>query len=132
MRHDRAWCAAVALLMVACKSEESGGEKSDAGGEPDGGVQVGPPYNSCEVESECAWGEIDHEILTRKDCTCLYGCPYIPLSKETVERRAQQHAALCNPREDGDGKLCGVDDCATPGALACNAGACEAAPAAMR
>ena len=87
---------------------------------------------SALTESECAWGEIDHEILTRKDCTCLYGCPYIPLSKETVERRAQQHAALCNPREDGDGKLCGVDDCATPGALACNAGACEAAPAAMR
>lgn len=134
MKHGRAWCAAIALLLTACTSEEG----SDAGGEPDAevlsdaGVQVGPPYNSCAAETDCAWGEIDHEILTRKDCTCLYGCPYIPLSKETVARRKQQHAALCNPREDGNGDPCGIDDCATPGALVCNAGACEAAPAATR
>jgi hypothetical protein len=124
--------------MAACKSEEGAGEKPDAGSEPDaevmsdGGVQVGPPYNSCEAESDCAWGEIDHEILKKKDCVCLYGCPYIPLSKETVERRAEQHAKLCDPRADGNGDPCGIDDCATPGALACNAGACEAAPSATR
>lgn len=131
MRRSEIGSAAIGLLLLACKSE-GGGAALDAAvkidsGESDAGVQVGPPYNACTVVSDCAWGEIEHEILSHKDCVCLYGCPYIPLSKETVERRAAQHAELCKSREDGNGDPCGIDDCAEPGALACNQGVCEAA-----
>ena len=125
MRRCATWCVVGALLITACKSKNENGDSSDAGPEP----QVGEPYNSCQVDTDCGWGEIEHEILKPKDCVCLYGCPYIPLSKETVERRAAQHAQLCKPREDGNGELCGIDDCAEPPAVVCNAGACQSAKA---
>jgi hypothetical protein len=118
MRRSGTWCAAIALLMLACKSEN--------GGSADAGLQVGPPYNACKVDSDCAWGEIEHEIRSRKDCVCLYGCPYIPLSKQTAQRRAARYAEFCSSREDGNGDPCGIDDCAQPGAVVCNQGACEA------
>jgi len=120
MRRSLVWCAVLALLIPACKGEKGG----DASAPP----QVGAPYNGCKVDSDCAWGEIEHEILERKDCVCLYGCPYIPLSKQTVERRAGQHARLCEARQDGHGDPCGIDDCAEPPPLVCDAGVCGAAP----
>jgi hypothetical protein len=130
MKRSGIWCAAVALLMLACKSEIGiGGRdaevKNDAG-ESDAAVQVGPPYNACTIDSDCAWGEIEHEIRSKKDCVCLYGCPYIPLSKQTVDRRVAQHAQFCSARVDGNGDPCGIDDCAEPGAVVCNQGVCEA------
>jgi hypothetical protein len=132
MRRSGTWCAAIALLMLACTSEKGIREpdakvKSDGGASDAGMVQVGPPYNTCTVDSDCAWGEIEHEIRSKKDCVCLYGCPYIPLSKQTVERRAAQHAQFCSARVDGNGDPCGIDDCSEPGALVCNQGVCEAA-----
>jgi hypothetical protein len=113
------WCLVLALLTPACKSEDNSGA--------DAGPQVGAPYSTCAVDSDCAWGEIDHEVAGPKDCVCLYGCPYIPLSKQTVERRAAQHAQRCNPQKDGSGQPCGIDDCALPPALSCQAGVCRAA-----
>ena len=81
---------------------------------------------ACEVAADCQWGEIDHEILTKEDCICLFGCPYLALSKTTVERRLTQYAALCNPNEDGQGNLCPIDDCAQPPILMCTDKTCVA------
>ena len=50
---------------------------------------------------------------------CLFGCPYLPLSKTTVDRRNAQYKALCTPGKDGSGKTCPVDDCAPPKAITC-------------
>jgi hypothetical protein len=126
MKRCATWCVVGALLITACKTKNEDGASSDAGPpEP----QAGEPYNSCQVDADCGWGEIEHEILKPEDCVCLYGCPYIPLSKETVERRAAQHKQLCKPRYDGNGELCGIDDCAEPPTAVCNAGACQAAKA---
>jgi hypothetical protein len=127
------------LLVSACdddeeKSSDAGGEPSaDAGREPsasdaggDAPMMTGAPYNECKVDSDCGWGEIKREILKKSDCVCLYGCPYIPLAKSTVTRRAAQHGDLCDPRKDGQGQLCGVDDCAQPPPIVCDDGACAA------
>lgn len=114
--------------LPASKSSGAGGElpASDAGG--DSPMMTGPPFNECKVDSDCAWGEITREILKKSDCVCLFGCPYIPLAKSAVKRRAAQHKDLCDPRNDGQGKLCGIDDCAQPPSIVCDDGAC-AAPA---
>jgi hypothetical protein len=85
-----------------------------------------PPESQCNTSEDCAWGEINHEILTAKDCVCLLGCPYLPLSKTTVDRRAAQYKALCTPNQDGNGNPCPVDDCAGPPAIACNNHVCGA------
>ena len=85
------------------------------------------PYDACTTATDCGWTEIDHEIVTAADCPCLYGCPYIPLAKESVDRRAAQYQALCTPGVDGHGTACGIDDCALPGMLACQTGHCTAA-----
>jgi hypothetical protein len=90
---------------------------------------IGAPYNSCKVDSDCAWGEIKHEILKKLDCVCLYGCPYLPLAKSAVSRRAQQHSDLCDPRSDGNGDPCGIDDCALPPPIVCEDGTCVAGDA---
>jgi hypothetical protein len=91
-------------------------------------VDVGPadanPYTSCAYASECAWSEIDHEILTPADCPCLFGCPYLPLNKTTADRRQKQWAALCDPAHDGKGNPCEVDDCIVPPTIQCAAGQC--------
>jgi hypothetical protein len=84
--------------------------------------------DTCASTDDCAWGEIDREILKASDCMCLYGCPYLPQTKQTAARRLQQYGALCNPNKDGSGMSCGVDDCALPGAIACVSGTCKAAP----
>jgi hypothetical protein len=93
---------------------------------------VGPPYNSCNRDSDCAWGEIPHEIEQASDCICLYGCPYLALSKETVDRRVAQAQSKCNPRQDGQGQPCGIDDCNMPPPAVCSQGACGAADAGSR
>jgi hypothetical protein len=115
----------LALFTTACDGDDSeAGTSSDAGAKP---VMVGAPYNECSVDSDCAWGEIKREILKKSDCMCLYGCPHIPLAQSTVSRRAAQHEALCDPRSDGNGDSCGIDDCATPPPIACQDGVCAAA-----
>ncbi len=85
------------------------------------------PYDTCKAASDCAWGEIDKEILSSSDCMCLLGCPHYALSVETVNRRNAQHTKLCSPHKDGNGRSCPVDDCAPPPKLACVAGRCVAA-----
>lgn len=143
----------LALLLTACGGEsDKGATRSDAalGGEDAGAselatrsdaalggddagttepaIQVGAPYNECKVDSDCGWGEIKHEILKKSDCVCLYGCPYLPLSASTVARRASQHQTLCDPRRDGKGEACGIDDCSAPPAIVCAQGVCSASP----
>jgi hypothetical protein len=119
---------------LGCGDDSKPAKSSDAGEtapSEDAGKpmpMIGAPYNECEVDSDCAWGEIKHEILRKADCVCLYGCPYIPLSKSTVTRRASQHEELCDPRRDGEGEQCGIDDCSLPPAIVCEDGVC-AAPA---
>lgn len=85
-----------------------------------------PDSESCSVDADCGFGEIDHEILRRADCPCTYGCPYLPLNRDAIERRQSQYDALCDPRFNGNGEGCGVDDCAAPPAPACVAGRCTA------
>jgi hypothetical protein len=84
------------------------------------------PVGTCSVASDCAWGEIDHEIRTRADCPCTFGCPDLALDRATVARRQAQYAALCTPGVDGQGHGCPVDDCALPGSISCHGGVCAA------
>lgn len=121
--------AGAALFVAACGGNvSSAGGGGDGGGSGTGGAAGSEPYDACVTAADCAWGEIEHEILKASDCVCLYGCPYIPLSKETVDRRQEQHDALCTPGQDGNGNSCGVDDCAEPPVIACSNGKCVAAP----
>jgi hypothetical protein len=125
----RAALACAAIVFMAC-----GGnvvvEKHDGGGVAGGGGGSGGTtiigYDTCAVATDCGWGEIDHEIVTSSDCICLFGCPFIPLNVDTVNRRTQQYNSLCTPGIDGQGNPCAVDDCAGPGPAACNAGHCGA------
>ena len=82
------------------------------------------PQAACANADDCTWGEIDHEILSRSDCVCLFGCPSLPQSKTTATRRVQQHQALCDPNKDKNGNPCPVDDCITPPPLMCVQGTC--------
>jgi hypothetical protein len=108
-----------------------GGCKNDSGPKPP--PLVTPDAGSvntegCTVDADCGFGEIDHEILRRADCPCLYGCPYLPLNTVSIERRQSQYDALCEPSQNGMGQGCGIDDCARPPPAACVAGMCAAAP----
>lgn len=114
----RAMLASAALVFIACG----------------GGVIVPMPEagvapNACAEATDCAWGEIDHEITTSSECVCLLGCPSQALSKVTVDRRSQQYKLLCTPGKDGKGNTCPIDDCAAPPKLDCQAGKCVAAAA---
>ncbi|HWA72594.1 MAG TPA: hypothetical protein VG937_09675 [Polyangiaceae bacterium] len=95
-----------------------------AGGKATGGAATGGSDNACENASDCAWGEINHEILTKADCVCLFGCPYLPQSRTTVERRRAQYTALCTPGQNGQGMPCPIDDCIEMPSLSCVNGAC--------
>ena len=90
------------------------------------GVDVGADASTtaCVVATDCVWGEISYEIRTRSDCMCLLGCPSTPLNRVTVERRRAQYSAVCDPRFDGAGHPCPVDDCVGPPPLACRSGVC--------
>ena len=111
----RAALAGAALAFFAC-----GGSVTVPGVSPG-------PYDTCAAPTDCAWGEIDHEISSSSDCVCLFGCPHLPLSKATVDRRTAQYNAVCTPGTDGKGNPCPVDDCAAPPKLDCQAGKCAAA-----
>lgn len=106
-------------------SGSSGGSGGGGGGgsTTDASAPLPPPpaepYDACDAPTDCAWGEIPHEILSSSDCVCLFGCPYIPLSKATVDRRSAQYKALCKPNVDGQGHPCGIDDCASPPSITC-------------
>lgn len=82
--------------------------------------------DTCTVDADCTWGEIPKELLNASDCPCLYGCGYLPQTTATQERRGAQYEKLCNPRKDGQGNECGIDDCAPPGNVRCIAGTCRA------
>jgi hypothetical protein len=88
----------------------------------DAGLPVGTV--ACTAASECTWGEIDHEILAKTDCMCLFGCPYIPMNQTTFTRRQLEYKNLCDSRYDGSGQLCPIDECARPPAIACVDNAC--------
>jgi hypothetical protein len=115
--------AIAAVVCIACGANVV----VDGGGTGSGGHPGVPgPYDACAASTDCAWGEIDHEILTPSDCICLFGCPTLPLSQTTVARRNAQYAQLCTPDKDGKGNPCPIDDCAGPGPIACKAGHCAA------
>jgi hypothetical protein len=101
----------------------SGGAPGKGGSSGAGG---GRPPDACLISSDCDWGEIDREILSADACPCLYGCPGIALSRETIQRRQAQYDALCTPGRDGKGQPCGIDDCIVPPPLACIAQRCMA------
>lgn len=113
-----------AIALFACGTSVNTGNGGN--GSTGGGSGTGAPYDACATDADCAWGEIDHEIITSSDCICLFGCPYIPLSKATVERRQMQYQTLCTPGQDGQGNPCPIDDCAGPPQIQCQAGHCAA------
>lgn len=122
---------ACALACPSCKSDDAA--KSDSGGGGEGGSGGGDDEDAgsvdrCETAADCAYGEIDHEIVKKSDCVCLYGCPYLPLNKTTVDRRKASYKALCDPRTDAKGQPCGIDDCVPLKAIACDDHVCRAAP----
>jgi hypothetical protein len=129
--------AATAAFVFACKGGtgsvtddggSEGGSSSGTGGSSGSSGSSGNPgpYDTCSVASDCAWGEIDREIVTAADCPCLFGCPHLALGAETVKRRQDQYKALCTPGKNGKGQTCPIDDCAQPPPLACNGGKCGA------
>jgi hypothetical protein len=139
MRALRARGAAVAAVVVvgaACGGTVSvpgsdAGVSSDAGGSSSGAVDAGTdaaPIDTtgCALATDCGFGEIDHEIQSASDCVCLFGCPYIPLNKTTIDRRNAQYKTHCTPGKDGNGQPCPVDDCASPPQPVCKAGKCAA------
>lgn len=95
----------------------------------DVGVDVPPDIanvRACQTSTDCAWGEIDHEIVRSTDCVCLLGCPMLVLNRVTVDRRQAQYRSLCTPGRDGMGNPCPIDDCSQPPPLVCRDGACQA------
>jgi hypothetical protein len=126
--------AALSLFMPSCGGSAvktgTGSTGGTAGASAGGSTATGgtTSTDTCATAADCTWGEIDKEILKTQDCMCLYGCPFLPQTNATAQRRQQQYTALCNPNKDGTGQTCGIDDCALPGAIACLAGACKAAP----
>ncbi len=78
----------------------------------------------CTSASECAYGEIDHEIRVRADCPCLSGCGFVAMNRITLQRRLTQYQSLCTPGVDGMGRPCGVDDCISPPPLECRMNLC--------
>jgi len=122
--------AVAVCLAGGCGDSHKPGDAGarDAGPRDTGPRDAGPrdagPDNACVVPADCAWGEIDHEILARTDCICIFGCPSLPQSRATVERRQRQHLALCDPTRDGMGNPCPIDDCIGPPPLDCVGNVC--------
>jgi hypothetical protein len=81
---------------------------------------------ACNAATDCGWTEIPHEIVTRTDCPCLFGCPMLIVNRATAARRMAQYNMLCTPGVDGMGRMCGVDDCAGPPMPVCRNGMCAA------
>jgi hypothetical protein len=76
-----------------------------------GGAGQSGADTACDQTSDCEYGEIAHDIASKADCVCLFGCPYLPLNKQTIARRQSQYAASCSPLVDGHGQACPIDDC---------------------
>lgn len=104
----------------------TGGARTTGGATSTGGASTtgGAAVDHCTQPSDCGWGEIDHEILAPADCICLFGCPYLPLSKETITRRQDQYEDLCDPMVDGSGNPCPIDECAMPPEPTCEGNVC--------
>jgi hypothetical protein len=137
-RRARRLIGAATLLALwgigagACKSSDGPEEVPEVPGVPEvPAVPVPPPsagpYDTCTVDADCGFGEIRSELVRAEDCPCTYGCPFLPLGKPTIERRQSQYEALCDPRQNGSGEDCGIDDCAPAPTPACVAGKCTAA-----
>jgi hypothetical protein len=119
--------ALLSLLTPSCGGsalQNGTGSASGSAGISGGGA---PSTDTCTTADDCTWSEIAAEISKPSDCMCLYGCGSLPQTKTTAARRAQQHAALCNPNKDGKGQTCAIDDCVAPGKLSCVAGTCQPA-----
>lgn len=124
------------IFVGACGNEEAVDERTDylnredtdSNPERDAGAsescQSTPDPTACSTDAECGVGEINTEIHTSSDCMCLYGCPFTPLNKTTIERRQKQYDNLCDPRTDGNGDPCPIDDCVPPPTPVCVAGHC--------
>lgn len=100
---------------------------SGGGGGSAGAAGVPPDPDACMMDSDCGFGEIEHEILSSSDCPCLLGCPFIPQNQETLARRRAQYMALCEPRRDGQGQPCPIDDCVQLPDGMCVDGTCRGA-----
>jgi hypothetical protein len=131
----RGWLVSVLTVAAfgACGGSTSSTPGSGGtGGSPEAGVDAGEeasvatPDDECVGSDDCTWGEIGHDILAASDCPCLFGCPGLPQNKTVETRRMEQYRALCDPHMDGQGNLCGVDDCIVPPPLTCVGGKCTA------
>ena len=119
----------LALLLVGLTGLTPSCAGSDVATGGDGGsAGATPNTDTCVVDDDCTFGEIENEITKPSDCMCLYGCVYLPQTKMTAARRLAQHDRLCKPNVDGEGQACGIDDCAVPGAVVCMGGTCKAKP----
>lgn len=127
-------CVGFYAAMVACGGSTGGntqtqplsdGSAGGTGTMGDTGTIPATSPRKCLIDSDCGFGEIAKEIRSKADCMCLFGCPSLPLSKETIARRQSQYDALCDPRTDGKGNPCPIDDCARPPDPVCVAGECS-------
>jgi hypothetical protein len=132
---------AVAMFLASegCSNRHSppaanGGARAGEGGSgASGGTGGGGSISmsgttECETAADCGYGEIDHEIEKKSDCICLFGCPHLPLNKTTIERRGKSYQALCDPKVDGKGDRCPIDDCVQLPTPVCDNHVCRAAP----
>ena len=126
----------------------TGGGPAETGGAPIGGSEAGSggcigfcgaggtggdsAQSGCVQDSDCGIGEIDHEILSKRDCMCLFGCAYLPQTTAVIARRAAQYQSLCNPGVDGSGSPCPVDECIPPPQVVCINHACAIDTGTMR
>jgi hypothetical protein len=114
----------------AAKGTAAGSGGRSTGGSSGAGASgsVAADSTTCETASDCAYGEIDHEIVRKTDCICLFGCPSLAQNERVIARRSASYAALCDPTRDGSGNPCPIDDCVVLPAPLCVDGVCKAAP----
>jgi hypothetical protein len=82
----------------------------------------------CAADTDCAFGEIDHEIVSKSDCPCLFGCETRAQNVKTRTRRTSQYKMLCEPGKDGSGERCPADDCVSGMKEMCDQGHCVVLP----
>jgi hypothetical protein len=110
------------FILGACQGEPAAHYKlRDAGSQP---VIADPAHSVCNVDADCVWSDIDHEIHKVSQCACVYSCPRIPLSNETALRRIAQREGVCEPQPPGIQSHCDDTDCDAPPPIACIEGLC--------